>query len=544
MDGDIALSHIFSAGAEDVFDDVHFAADEQGAHETNGGLSLFERALDTKKRRSLPAVMGFKPIVFVGFKIQHIGRIDHVHGEFQVRFKVFFRWTDPTIKGKFSNGDVLHGEDLGFNPALDVANEIFLKKKGGRIRVVDSAEGSVKQSWEYLGSIALKERVNCVVDHPFDFHNLHIIIKPQKLTTDDIELLPNEYERAVEAQREDEWNIIGALMQTYETAPSASSTSKVYPTIHIVILVERQSHWYLWNVFAPMCGCVILSWFIFLFGGTDGGDVDLLPARFEICVGLLLGIIATKFVVSNNIPKTPVQTLCDSYILVCYTAVLGCGIGVGLVGLVDVYFGQDPAYFLNVVWALSCIGLFLLAQLIFYLRYAQNRNFRNQWVDRAIIEEAVFVNEDYLTASPGAKLARTGSGFMERTSRAQRLMSFGHEGLVRKIVAANWKSDPAMHEFSRQFSDDPSEQQGGLTPVCENSEDDVLQDGSSRTRRKASSKGGSSMAPMGQQTAEMQALGMTLTDHRSRRELLRKTESLPLPGQAEDVKDSRQIEKS
>ena len=43
------------------------------------------------------------------------------------------------------------------------------------------------------------------------------------------------------------------------TDPAQSTQSKIYSTLHIVILFERKYEWYVWNIVAPNLLLVLLN---------------------------------------------------------------------------------------------------------------------------------------------------------------------------------------------------------------------------------------------------------------------------------------------
>ena len=53
-------------------------------------------------------------------------------------------------------------------------------------------------------------------------------------------------------------------MKAFETDPDASSTRKAYSTMYITVLVQRQSGWFVSNVFLLIGLLLLYDWFSFV----------------------------------------------------------------------------------------------------------------------------------------------------------------------------------------------------------------------------------------------------------------------------------------
>ena len=99
----------------------------------------------------------------------------------------------------------------------------------------------------------------------------------------------------------------------------------MYSCLHIIVLVERESAWYTRNIMMPEAALVLLTFVCFLM------DVDDIGSRMETAVALLLANIATKFVVSDYMPKVPYRTIVDLYMDACFFNQFFVGVGNGIV---------------------------------------------------------------------------------------------------------------------------------------------------------------------------------------------------------------------
>ena len=58
--------------------------------------------------------------------------------------------------------------------------------------------------------------------------------------------------------------VLGHFMKSFETDREASSTKKAYSTMYITVLVQRQSGWFVSNVFLLIWLLLLYDWFSFL----------------------------------------------------------------------------------------------------------------------------------------------------------------------------------------------------------------------------------------------------------------------------------------
>ena len=103
----------------------------------------------------------------------------------------------------------------------------------------------------------------------------------------------------------------------YATNPEHSTTGKVYSSLHIIVLVERESDWFIRMIMLPILLIAVCSLCCFAFG------VDDIAGRMETAVALMLTNVATKFTVTDYMPKVPYRTLCDFYLDVCFFCQFG-----------------------------------------------------------------------------------------------------------------------------------------------------------------------------------------------------------------------------
>ena len=65
---------------------------------------------------------------------------------------------------------------------------------------------------------------------------------------------------------------MGHFMKAFETDREASSTKKAYSTMYITVLVQRQSYWFVSNVFLLIGLLLAYDWFTFLISPVRSID--------------------------------------------------------------------------------------------------------------------------------------------------------------------------------------------------------------------------------------------------------------------------------
>ena len=185
---------------------------------------------------------------------------------------------------------------------------------------------------------------------PFDCQNLQIGVKPNKKDITEVVLASGE--RSINMILRQEWDVVGHLCRAYHTDPSTSSSTKVYSSMHIIVLVRRESGWYVKNIMLPTVAMVILNYTVYAF------PLDEVGARMEIAVGLVLATAVNKIVVSDKLAKVPYQTFIDRFQGACFYYQLFLGIQMPAIYLAYVGIEHNVAFWLNIILFLSSAILF------------------------------------------------------------------------------------------------------------------------------------------------------------------------------------------
>ena len=305
------------------------AAAPAGAGGADGRARTNTAHAIAKLRKSVRKVVGERrrgKRVSVGYKVNGIRNVNSIDCTFTIDFKVFYYWRDDRVKGR-PKGTVVDIHEPGlFQPELIISNEAELQLTHWEFQVKDGDVGLLKLSEYYRGTLLIP---NMSLHYfPFDVQNLRICIKPHKRTIDEVELHPLPDECAIEHHARHEWRVIGSCTSMYATNPEHSTTGKVYSSLHIIVLVERESDWHVRMIMLPILLIAVCSLAVYAFEISD------LAGRMETAVALLLTNVATKFTIADFLPKVPYRTLCDYYLDVAFFCQFGMALSNPLIYLV------------------------------------------------------------------------------------------------------------------------------------------------------------------------------------------------------------------
>jgi hypothetical protein len=217
---------------------------------------------------------GSNPVVIqVGYKVNGVGEINMSLCIFEIDIKIFLFWTDPNAIGmkekviidldkdhdsKDSKDPNCKGKRL-FNPEIVVSNDHHLHVISTEPRVTNSKTGEIKCTIHYRGTAFIRDmELNLF---PFDCQNLQICLKSRHLSVQQVILLPKPAECALEHHVVHEWNIIDHKL---DSLFAFSVDKREHSTCFISILAQRQSGWFVNNVFIVSSMLLFFAWTTFL----------------------------------------------------------------------------------------------------------------------------------------------------------------------------------------------------------------------------------------------------------------------------------------
>lgn len=323
--------------------------------EVEARYTNIQRSFETLKRKSNGKQ------AYMSFNFYGLSKIDLTEQSFEADLSLKVRWfieaalENYIIKHVFS-GDEDHanqhkrvefdeisklllskyGRDLEV-PSITIKNAVTCENdKWSRIRYYPMAEEGqrLEGTWNMRSKGVFFERLE-LQDFPFDAQNLKIICTCDR---DNFILVKETNVRCSHLRRTSfhlqeyvlHYPVFAATVKdaglwdsgdaegVFELAshPADSSTQSIYSQVGIVNRVERTLNYYIWNHFL----------ILFLLSTIALGSVFVDPLAFHdrcsITLTIILTVVAFKFILVDQLPKTGYLTLLDTYILSCFQFVL------------------------------------------------------------------------------------------------------------------------------------------------------------------------------------------------------------------------------
>jgi hypothetical protein len=265
----------------------------------------------------------------IGFKVINILRIDHVHLTFYATFQLYIEWNDPHL----INATKPIQWEKEFDPNIICVNLVDGAVYSNVKELIDPSTGMVKQTIGIKGNLTIHE--TSFGPFPFDYQDLRIQVKSKNYPGHSI-LLVSEGTSLIEHHPREEFILSGLRTEVYTSNPHASRCGNSYSTMHIVIMVERDPTWYQRNIIITL-SLIWAAAMVTLF--MPFSTYDALGYRMESAIALLLASVATKFTVTEHLPKVSVLTYCDAHMTICF-----CGILLNIFTSIILYVSEKYAH--------------------------------------------------------------------------------------------------------------------------------------------------------------------------------------------------------
>ena len=309
--------------------------------------------------------------VIVGYKINSLGDVDSIAACFEVDFKIFIHWNDPAFVGK-EKGPVKKGSSK-LDPKVECMNARKLVTYSEECALKNPSTGALKHSMYCRGTMSMLAMD--LYMFPFDCQNLQIGVKPNKKDIHDVVLIAGG-ECSINSFPRNEWQCHGHICRSYHTDPTNSSTGKIYSSLHIILLMERESGWYVKNIMLPSVALVLLNYTIYAF------DPDDVASRMEIAVGLVLATAVNKIVVSDKLAKVPYQTFIDRFQSACFYYQLFIGIQMPAISI-STNFEKGVGQWVNMILFLSSFIFFFVMCYFYMIKLRKHLESIDKWKDLA-----------------------------------------------------------------------------------------------------------------------------------------------------------------
>jgi len=234
-----------------------------------------------------------------------------VKQEFTLDFFLHALWKDPRVGEMLRRAGVKQCQvetDKIWSPSMLLLNSREHRAELPRILYLFD-DGAIKGSRRIFGTFAAQMDL---ADFPRDTQVLPVTFISTLYATDELKIIFDASDRE-EIFTENAWNVelargsageydLGVLYRT-EGDQKESRARFDYE-----ILVKRQTPYYLWKVFVPLCMIVMVSWAVFWI------DPSQMAIQTGIGTGMLLSLIAFLFSLQNILPKINYLTRMDVFV--------------------------------------------------------------------------------------------------------------------------------------------------------------------------------------------------------------------------------------
>jgi len=257
--------------------------------------------------RSPPEINGQPVHVKIGVLLIDVVEIDDVTESFTADLKVRVRWKDPRLSSAALGHSLEHCRlpiDEVWNPDIQPINQRGTVPKGKLQSVIASD-----------GTVSVVTRVYTILSNPLDMHDFPFDTQHLRIQFASMKYNPNEVKFITDEARTGRleglsipgWRIINSFSD--DTVPPLQGAVRHHPRFDHLIVIERQSSYYVWKFIVPLCFIVLMA----------SGVFWLNPAGVQTQVGVgtasVFTLIAFLLGLRTVLPRVPYLTRMDELVL-------------------------------------------------------------------------------------------------------------------------------------------------------------------------------------------------------------------------------------
>ena len=257
--------------------------------------------------RSPPTTNGQPVQVKIGVLLIDVVEINDVTESFTADFKVRIRWKDPRLSATALGHSLEYCRfpiDDIWNPDIQSINHRGTVQKGKLQSVVASD-----------GTVSVVARVYTILSNPLDMHDFPFDTQHLRIQFASMKYNPNEVTFITDEARTGRmeglsipgWRIINSFSD--DTVAPLQGAVRKHPRFDHLIVIERQSSYYVWKFIVPLCFIVLMA----------SGVFWLNPAGVQTQVGVgtasVFTLIAFLLGLRTVLPRVPYLTRMDELVL-------------------------------------------------------------------------------------------------------------------------------------------------------------------------------------------------------------------------------------
>ena len=257
--------------------------------------------------RSPPETNGQPVQVKIGILLIDVVEIDDVTESFTADFKVRIRWKDPRLSTTVLGHSLEHCRfpiDEVWNPDIQPINHQGIVHKGKLQSLVASD-----------GTVSVVARVYTILSNPLDMHDFpfdtqHLRIKmaSMKYNPTEVTFITDESRTGrLEGLSIPGWKIINNFSD--ETVAPLQGAVRNHPRFDHLIVIERQSSYYVWKFIVPLCFIVLMASGVFWLNPAG------VPTQIGVGTASVFTLIAFLLGLRVVLPRVPYLTRMDELVL-------------------------------------------------------------------------------------------------------------------------------------------------------------------------------------------------------------------------------------
>lgn len=247
--------------------------------------------------------------VEVGVMVLDIIELGDTTQLFIADFAIAVKWRDPRLSAEnigYSLESCRLGENDIWNPIVDLVNQRSIREHYQNLVDVD-ADGNVRMVQRYSGELVAPLHLE---DFPFDRQVLPISVMSLRFRPDQVELVFDEqFTDVSENLSLAGWTAVGTEKQARITSMMKGQVQR--PGLDFRIIVERDTSYYIWNVFVPLLLIVFMAWTVFWINPEHFGP------QVALSTAATFTLIAFLLTLRQMVPPLGYLTRADRLVLIC-----------------------------------------------------------------------------------------------------------------------------------------------------------------------------------------------------------------------------------
>jgi len=257
--------------------------------------------------RNPPRSNGQPVQVKIGILLIDVVEIDDVTESFTADLKVRARWKDPRLSAaafghslencRFSIEDV-------WNPDIQPINQRGTVQKG-KLQYLVASDGSV----------SVVARVFTILSNPLDMHDFPFDTQHLRIQFASMKYNPNEVTFITDEARTGRleglsipgWRLINNFSD--DTVAPLQGAVRDHPRFDHLIVIERQSSYYVWKFIVPLCFIVLMASGVFWLNPAG------VPTQIGVGTASVFTLIAFLLGLRVVLPRVPYLTRMDELVL-------------------------------------------------------------------------------------------------------------------------------------------------------------------------------------------------------------------------------------